>query len=163
MNSQDAEIANKIKVLKEINTELDNYEKFLDVLVKNDSISDYSKIMEEISPNERMDVNWNMGYSAYTLYYSKILLINSVYLKLRNIDPRDHEIKDEMKRVQDFYSKIQDAKSIPAQYNSNINKEACDRMIKNSISSKDDSNVRKLKKSIPVPENVHLNWQKNLK
>lgn len=51
------------------------------------------------------------------------------------------------------------------QQTSNINKEACDRIIKNLIQSKEDvqDNTRKVKKAVPVPDTVHLNWQKSLK
>ena len=52
--------------------------------------------MDEISPEERATLNWNFSYSSYTLYYRNFIYFNSVYLKLQNIDPRDHEIKDEM-------------------------------------------------------------------
>ncbi len=87
------------------------------------------------------------------------------------MDPKSHEIKDEMKRVQEFYKKIEDTKSTPVinTNESNINKEACERMIKNIINSgnnnksdKSDTNYKKVKKSVPIPDSVHINWQKNI-
>jgi hypothetical protein len=64
--SPESEIAEKISVLRDLNKELDELDKSFNTL---SSANDYNKIMEEISPKERMDLNWEMGYSTYTLYY----------------------------------------------------------------------------------------------
>jgi len=85
-----------------------------------------------------------------------------VYLKLTNIDPRDHEIKEEMKRLQAFHLKLTEAKVMNTNTNTPgiINKEACDQMIKALIGS---SNIRKVKKSVPVPETLHIDLTKKFK
>ena len=67
-NNQDSEIKEKILILKELNKELDNLDNLTDVFVNNSE--DYHQIMEDINPKERIDLNWNLGFSAYTLYYS---------------------------------------------------------------------------------------------
>jgi hypothetical protein len=41
-----------------------------------------------------------------------------------------------------------------------INKEASQRFISNALSN---NKTRKLKGSVPLPESVHLNWEKNIK
>jgi hypothetical protein len=49
---------------------------------------------------------------------------------------------------------------------SRINKETAERLIKNYTNNKpheDNVNVRKLNRSVPLPEQTHLNWQKNIK
>ncbi len=68
-NNQDSEIKEKISILKELNKELDNLDNLTDVFVNQSE--DYNQIMEEINPKERIDLNWNLGFSAYTLYYSR--------------------------------------------------------------------------------------------
>lgn len=83
---QDSQIKEKITILKELNKELDSFDQLTDVFANNKE--DYHQIMEDISPKDRIDLNWNLGFSSYSLYY--------IYLKLQNIDPREHEIKDEM-------------------------------------------------------------------
>ncbi len=71
------EIAHKIKILNELNEELDNYEQFQNELTEN--IPEFSKLLEEISPFERMDLSWNCAYSTYTLYYGNIYIILYLY------------------------------------------------------------------------------------
>jgi hypothetical protein len=53
-----------------------------------------------------------------------------------------------------------------------INKEACERMVKNLIASNpninnpvqnNSSQGKKLNKSVPIPEQIHMNWQKDIK
>ena len=71
-NSQDNEIKEKLAILKELNKELDNFDNFTNILVNN--TEDYQQIMEDIHPRERMDLNWNLGFSTYSLYHSMILI-----------------------------------------------------------------------------------------
>jgi len=71
-----SELENKITILKELYEELEKYDQFQDSLIKNETELNYTKLMEEISPNERMDLNWNVGYSTYTLYYCKRTKLN---------------------------------------------------------------------------------------
>jgi hypothetical protein len=83
--------------------------------------------------------------------------------------------------VQEYHGKIKDAKdgvnvliADSKQASSKINKEACDRMMQNLIGSRKEnteinsnniiSNTnRKLNKSAPVPEQLHMTWQKDTK
>ncbi len=67
--SDDKEILNRIDIFKELNEELDDYENLLDTLYSNDDY-DYTKLMEHINPKDRLDLNWQMGYSTFSLYYS---------------------------------------------------------------------------------------------
>ena len=94
-NNSSTELEQRINALKDLNLKLDDTENLFSNLTKNENL-DYEKIMDEISPEERATLNWNFSYSSYTLYYRNFIYFNSVYLKLQNIDPRDHEIKDEM-------------------------------------------------------------------
>ena len=82
------EIAKRIALMKQINSELDDYNKYMDILYSNEN--NYNKIMELIEPKDRIDLNWNLSFSTYTLNY--------LHLKLENVNPNDHEIKAEMVR-----------------------------------------------------------------
>ncbi len=68
--SDEKEINEKIEILGDLNKQLDDYDKFLDVMFANKNY-DYNKLIDEIGPNDRCDLNWNLGFSTYTLYYSK--------------------------------------------------------------------------------------------
>jgi hypothetical protein len=56
--------------------------------------------------------------------------------------------------------------------NSGVNKEACERIVKNILASNPNINNqqstntsqgKKLNKSVPIPEQIHMNWQKDIK
>jgi hypothetical protein len=64
------EISDQINVLKELSSDLDDLDSFLDNMTVNKEVP-YSKIMEEVSPEERIEMNWNLSFLVYTLYYSK--------------------------------------------------------------------------------------------
>ncbi len=65
-----AEISEKIEILQDLNNELDQFDNLLDTVFSNKEAS-YNKLMEEISPEERIDLNWDLSFATYTLYYSK--------------------------------------------------------------------------------------------
>jgi hypothetical protein len=67
--SEEKEISERIDLLKDLNEQLDDYDSFLDTMFTNKDF-DYNKLMEEIDPKERCDLNWNFAFSTYTLYYS---------------------------------------------------------------------------------------------
>ena len=69
------EISEKINVLKDLNDQLDNYDKLLDKMFSNEDEINFNKLNEEIDPKERCDLNWNIAFSTYTLYYSIFFLI----------------------------------------------------------------------------------------
>lgn len=66
---EDKEISEKILTLEELNKDLDDYNLLLDELTGNDK--QFSQVNEKICPEERAELNWNLCYSNYTLYYSK--------------------------------------------------------------------------------------------
>jgi hypothetical protein len=68
MDLEDNEIQERIENLNNINNNLDELEKLLDENLLNQS---YKYIMSEISPSERVDLNWNLSYTIYTMYYCK--------------------------------------------------------------------------------------------
>ncbi len=85
-------------------------------------------------------------------------------LKINNLDPTQHQIKDEMKRIETIYAKIKELDKTPLP-TSVIDKEASARMIKNSLESsntntEEQSNRRKLKGNVALPELSHLNVNK---
>jgi hypothetical protein len=87
-----------------------------------------------------------------------------VLLKINNLDPTQHQIKDEMKRIETIYAKIKELDKTPLP-TSVIDKEASARMIKNSLEStntntEEQSNRRKLKGNVALPELSHLNVNK---
>ena len=77
--SDQKEISERLDILEDLNSELDDYDSFLDTMIKNKDY-DYNKLMEEIDPKERCDLNFNMAFSTYTLYYSKIRILLIVRL-----------------------------------------------------------------------------------
>jgi len=66
--SNDQEISDNIKLLENLNKELGEFDSYIDNLTK----LNYEKTMNKISPKERVDLNWNMSYTIYSLYFSKI-------------------------------------------------------------------------------------------
>jgi hypothetical protein len=67
-NTIDNEIEDRIKALKDLNNSLDDYENLFSKLTNNKSL-DYDKINENISPEERANLNWTMCYSIYSNYF----------------------------------------------------------------------------------------------
>ena len=85
-------------------------------------------------------------------------------LKINNLDPTQHQIKDEMKRIEGIYAKIKELDKTPLP-TSVIDKEASARMIKNSLettnnNTEEQSNRRKMKGNVALPELSHLNVNK---
>lgn len=87
-------------------------------------------------------------------------------LKINNHDPNQHQVKDEMKRIESVYAKIKEIDKTPLP-TSMIDKEASARMIKNSLDTtklpnltEESSNKRKLKGNVALPELTHLNVNK---
>jgi hypothetical protein len=67
----DDDIAEKIKTLKELNTELEECDELLSKLTDSENEQlQYNKLMEDLPPRERIDLNWDLSYTTYTLYYS---------------------------------------------------------------------------------------------
>ena len=143
--TENLSINEKIEVLNNLNTQLSDLEKYLNPLLD----KDYDSLMKQISPKERVDMNWSLGYTTYSLYYCKSIFI-LVLLKINNHDPNQHQVKDEMKRIEEVYGRIKelDKKPLPS---SNLNIEASERVI---------NNKRKLKGNVPLPELSHLNVNK---
>ena len=64
------EIENRTENLLQLNKDLDMFEIFL----SDNNIDNKVKYQEFISKcniNERIDMNWNLSYSLFTLFYSK--------------------------------------------------------------------------------------------
>lgn len=64
------EIENRTENLLQLNKDLDMFENFL----SENNIDNKIKYLEFISKcniNERIDMNWNLSYSLFTLFYSK--------------------------------------------------------------------------------------------
>ena len=87
-------------------------------------------------------------------------------LKIDNNDPNNHKVKDEMKRLESIYGKIKELEKTPLP-SSNLNVEASNRLIKNSLGMENISNdseenktMRKLKGNVALPELPHLNVNK---
>ena len=67
--SENSSVNEKIEILNNLNNQITDLDKFLSPLLERD----YEKIMNEISPRDRVDMNWSMSYTTYSLYYCKIL------------------------------------------------------------------------------------------
>jgi hypothetical protein len=73
----DDDIAEKINTLNELITEIDECDELFSKLTdtQNEELQ-YNKLMEELPPRDRIDLNWDMSYTTYTLYYSKCYLLS---------------------------------------------------------------------------------------
>jgi len=58
-------------------------------------------------------------------------------LKTQNIDPKQHAVQKEMKRLESFHNKIKEAENIKEK--SKLNKDAAKRMIIHSLNEKSDT------------------------
>jgi hypothetical protein len=69
----DDDIAEKIKTLKELNTEIEECDELFSKLTETENEQlQYNKLMDDLPPRERVDLNWDLSYTTYTLYYSII-------------------------------------------------------------------------------------------
>jgi hypothetical protein len=68
---EDDDIQDKISILKDLNTELDDFDSLISVLTDSkDKLLEYEELMTSLDPMDRINLNWNFSYSIYTLYYS---------------------------------------------------------------------------------------------
>ena len=63
--NENSSINEKIDVLNNLNNRISELDKFLSPLLE----KDYENLMKEISPKERVDMNWSLSYTTYSLYY----------------------------------------------------------------------------------------------
>lgn len=64
------EIENRIENLLQLNKDLDMFENFLSENNIDNKIK-YQEFISKCNINERIDMNWNISYSLFTLFYSK--------------------------------------------------------------------------------------------
>lgn len=67
------EINLRTSYLNRLILELKEYENFLDYFL---FLENYDKFNNQISPTDRLNLNWNLAYSQYTMYYSNIIFNN---------------------------------------------------------------------------------------
>lgn len=63
-------IEDKIETLNNVINKVDEFEKIFDKLLN--SNLNFNDLNKQISPNERIELNLDLSYSIYTLYYSNI-------------------------------------------------------------------------------------------
>lgn len=68
--SENSSVNEKIEVLNNLNNQISDLDKFLSPLLE----KDYEKIMKEVSPRDRVDMNWSLSYTTYSLYYCKLIV-----------------------------------------------------------------------------------------
>lgn len=61
------DINNRIEKLSQLEDDIDKMDDFLSFLTK----FDYESLMKDLPPGDRVDLNWNMAYAEYTMYYRK--------------------------------------------------------------------------------------------
>ena len=93
------DINKRIDCIDKLDADLNELNSIIDKISK----VDYDELMNNISPIDRVDLNWNIAFSQYSLYF--------IWLKVNNKDPTQHKVKDEMTRIRDFYEKIQCTKN----------------------------------------------------
>ena len=125
------EFDEQFKTLKSLNSELDNLDKTLNELVKTEKISEK---IEKCNPKTKAELNWVCSYGIYTNYY--------LHLILNEINPKEHDLINEIKRLQGFKEKINKAvkgengEEINVKQNKQINKKVFTKMIRNILNSK---------------------------
>lgn len=92
-------IENQLENLKDIEKILDNCNDKLNEMTKVDDINE--KIDTMTDPNTKCQINWSCAYGIYTSYY--------MYLLLNEQHPKDHPLMKEIKRLQEFKEKINNA------------------------------------------------------
>lgn len=90
---------NQLEVLKAIEHSIDECDSKLSELAEVEGIQD--SLNTKIDPKSRADINWTCAYGVYTSYY--------MYLLLNETQPKNHKISDEIKRLQTFKQKINEA------------------------------------------------------
>jgi hypothetical protein len=69
--SENSSVNEKIEILNNLNNQITDLDKFLSPLLERD----YEKIMNEISPRDRVDMNWSLSYTTYSLYFCILIVI----------------------------------------------------------------------------------------
>ena len=69
--SENSSVNEKIEILNNLNNQITDLDKFLSPLLERD----YEKIMNEISPRDRVDMNWSLSYKTYSLYFCILIVI----------------------------------------------------------------------------------------
>ena len=89
------EINNQMKILKELDKELDKYDKKIDELISNKDLEDN---LRQCPPKKRAEVYWTAAFGIYTNKYLDLLLEEK--------DPELHPIQKEIERLNDFRKKL---------------------------------------------------------
>ena len=89
------EINNQMEILKELDKELDKYDKKIEELINNKDLEDN---LRKCTPKKRAEVYWTAAYGIYTNKYLDLLLEEK--------DPELHPIKKEIERLNDFRIKL---------------------------------------------------------
>lgn len=91
-----SDLTSQLEILKELEGAIDECDNKLSELTKVDDISE--KIQTNLDAKSRASIEWTCSYGAYTSYY--------LHLLLNEIHPKDHQLSKEIKRLQEFKSKI---------------------------------------------------------
>lgn len=86
----------QIEIIKRLDKELVVLDNKVDELAKVDDV--YQEIEKKCDAKTKARLNWASAFGVYTLYH--------LWLKMNKINPRDHPIKKEIKRLQEFRDKI---------------------------------------------------------
>lgn len=131
--SNNDEFDEQLKILQSLNSQLDNLDKKLNQLVKTEKISEK---IEECNAKTKAELNWVCSYGIYTNYY--------LHLILNEINPKEHDLINEIKRLQVFKEKINKAvngendEQIKKKEEKHIDKKVIEKMIKNILNSKNN-------------------------
>ncbi|KAJ1883115.1 hypothetical protein GGI16_005277 [Coemansia sp. S142-1] len=93
-----------------------------------------SEVLPKLSTIQRCELEALVAYSIDTLFW--------IYLKINGVPAKEHPVMKELQRVQRYIAKINVAKNTQSTGNDGngrtmqLDKDAADRFIKNSLSSK---------------------------
>lgn len=118
------DIHSRLSQLNSLNLDLDEIDEHINKLIN--LKEDYETLMNKLSAVERVELNWGLVYLEYTLYY--------IWLKVNNTDPKNHKIQLEMKRIQEYHTKMTKAKE---EYNQRTMKNT-EKVNENEVIKKDD-------------------------
>lgn len=91
-----SDLSSQLETLKELEGAIDECDNKLNELTKVDEINE--KIQSNLDAKSRSYIEWACAYGTYTSYY--------LHLLLNQIHPKDHQLGKEIKRLQDFKSKL---------------------------------------------------------
>ena len=132
--------------LKSLSLSLDMLSTNLSPVFEFDSLA---ALNSQLSTEDSLKLNTALAYTLHSLYY--------ILLKTQGRDLSEHPLKQEIDRIKEYVSKVQEALS-NKQPTSRIDKPVAAKLINSHL----EDRARQLKGSTPLPQAGHLTWKNQL-